>query len=270
MKHQVFCAIALGAIGCVSQLRGVEVIGHRGASFDAPENTVASFRLGWQQQADADELDIYLTKDGEIVVIHDANTKRTAGHDATVASQTFAELRKLDAGSWKDPKFKGEKIPTLAEALATMPPGKKFFIEIKCGPEVLPKLKTVLEASGRKPEQLVLISFSYPILQEAKKQLPQYPAYWIVGYKADKKTKKAPDMASLIAKAKAAKLDGLDLEGKFTIDKATAAKVAASGLKLYVWTIDDPALARQLAAAGVLGITTNRPGWLREQLSTAK
>ena len=85
----------------------VEIIGHRGASYDAPENTLASFKLGYQQKADADELDIYLTKDGKIVVMHDANTARTAGVSNKLATSTFDDLRKLDAGQWGKWKGKG-------------------------------------------------------------------------------------------------------------------------------------------------------------------
>src|SRR5262245_24153707 len=99
----------------------LEIIAHRGASHDAPENTVASFQEAWRQKADSAELDIQLTKDGRIVVLHDSTTKRTTGTDLKVSEQTLAELRKLDAGSWKGEKFKGEKLPTLAEMLATAP-----------------------------------------------------------------------------------------------------------------------------------------------------
>jgi glycerophosphoryl diester phosphodiesterase len=73
----------------------------------------------------------------------------------------------------------------------------------------------------------------------------------------------------LIPQAKAAKLDGLDLDGGFPIDGAFVQKVHGAGLKLYTWTVDDPEVARKEAAAGVEGITTNRPGWLREQLAAA-
>ena len=79
----------------------VELVAHRGASEEAPENTLAAFRLGWQQ-ADACELDIYLTKDGQIAVLHDATTKRTTGVDKPVSQQTMDELKGLDAGRWKD------------------------------------------------------------------------------------------------------------------------------------------------------------------------
>src|SRR5688572_19130995 len=95
----------------------VEFIGHRGASFDAPENTVAAIKLAWEQKADGAEFDVYLTKDGKVAVIHDATTKRTAGADLKVAGSTLTELRALDVGRWKGEKFTGEKIPTLDEML---------------------------------------------------------------------------------------------------------------------------------------------------------
>ena len=250
-----------------THLSAVEIIGHRGASYDAPENTLASFRLGWQQKADADELDIYLTKDGRIIVIHDNNTKRTAARDAAVKSQTLEELRALDAGTWKGVKRQGERLPALAEALQTIPDGKRMFIEIKSGPEVLPELQRVIESSGKQPEQLVLIGFSYGTMQKAKQRFPKLECYWIVG--ADKKSKRFPAVDSLIKQARAAKLDGLDLHYKFPMDSGFVAQVKAAGLKLYVWTCDDPAAAARLAGAGVDGITTNRPGWLREQLQAA-
>ena len=109
-----------------ANLFAVEIIAHRGASYDAPENTLASMRLGWEQKADSNELDVYLSKDGQIVLLHDATTKRTAGKDKPVIEQTVEELRTLDAGSWKGTQWAGEKIPTLAETLQILPEGKRF------------------------------------------------------------------------------------------------------------------------------------------------
>jgi glycerophosphoryl diester phosphodiesterase len=247
-------------------LVAVEIVAHRGASHDAPENTVAAFNLGWQQHADAVELDIHLTKDRQIVVIHDGDTKRTTGSSGAVANLSMAELRNLDAGSWKGPQWKREELPTLGEAIATIPDGKRMFIEIKCDPEVLPVLDGVLRSSGKKPEQLVIIGFGYATMLKAKQRFPGLAVYWIVGYGKDKRTGQYPDLATLIQKAKAAGLDGLDLNEKFPINAEFVAKVKDAGLQLHVWTVDDSPMARRLTAAGVNGITTNRPGWLREQL----
>lgn len=251
-----------------SPLFAVEIIAHRGASYDAPENTLGAFKLGYQQKADADELDIQLTSDGKIVVMHDHNTARTSGITNQIASTSFATLAQTDVGQWG--KWKGktyhEKIPSLDQTLALIPEGKRLFIEIKCGPEILPELENSLKRSGKKPSQTVLIGFGYETMQQAKEKLPDLQAFWLVG--ADK-NKKYPLVDEMIAKAKAARLDGLNLEQGFPMDAAFVSKVHAAGLKLYTWTVDDPAVARRLATVGVDGITTNRPEWLREQLAAS-
>jgi glycerophosphoryl diester phosphodiesterase len=270
MKRSVcLCIIVTQALFGSAMGFAVEIIGHRGASYDAPENTLASFKLGYQQKADADELDIYLTKDGKIIVIHDGNTARTTGVSNKVATQTFDDLRRLDAGQFGKWKGKGfsEKLPSLDEVLALIPEGRRLFIEIKCGPEVLPELGRVVQRAGRKPEQTVLIGFGYDTMKQAKAAFPKLQVLWLVG--AEKKTKKYPPVDELIQQAKAANLDGLDLESGFPIDSGFAQKVHSAGLKLYTWTVDDPEVARKEAVAGVDGITTNRPGWLREQLAAS-
>ena len=245
---------------------GLEIIAHRGASRDAPENTMAAFRLGWEQGADADELDIFLTRDGRIAVLHDATTKRTTDVDLPVAESTLAQLQALDAGSKKGARWAGEKVPALEEVLATLPAGKRLFIEIKCGPEVLPALETALRASGHPAASLVLISFDYATLRQARERFPHAPIYWLASTRADKKTGVPPELDALLARAVAARFDGLNLDHKFPFDAAFAAKVHAAGLKLYAWTVNDAAIARRLAAAGLDGLTTDRPAWLREHL----
>jgi glycerophosphoryl diester phosphodiesterase len=244
----------------------VEIVGHRGASYDAPENTVAAIKLAWEQQADGSEFDIYLTKDGQIAVIHDKDTKRTAGGvNKVVAESTLAELRTLDVGRWKGEKFAGEKIPTLAEMLATVPAGKQAFVEVKCGPEIVPELVRTLTAAGLKAGQTPVISFHAPVIAAVKKARPDVPAYWLVSLGG--KTAKPPAADVLVAKAKAINADGLDLSASDVLDEAFAGKVKAAGLKLHVWTVNDPAVARRMVRIGVDGITTDRPGWLREQLA---
>lgn len=243
----------------------VEFIAHRGESYDAPENTLAAFRLAWDRKVSTIELDVYQTKDGELIVTHDANTKKTTGVEKVIKDCTLEELRTLDAGRWKGERFAGEKLPTLAEALATIPDGSRCFIELKTGPEVVPALTKVLAASGKRPEQLAIISFNAESVAEAKRNLPQHQAYWIVSVKPDKKTGVlAPSVDELIAKAKAIRADGLDLSIPPTRDYI--APVKAAGLKLYVWTINDPVVARKFVELGVDGITTDRAAWMQEQL----
>ncbi len=244
----------------------VEIVGHRGASFDAPENTLASIMLAWEQKADAAEFDVHLSQDGKIVVIHDANTNRIAGVDKPVAEQTLEELRSLDAGKWKGPQFAGEKIPTLDEMLATVPAGKRVFIEVKCGPEVMPELDRVLKRSQLKPEQTAVISFSPDVVAAVKKARPDLQACWVVSLAP--KDQNPPSAEELIAKAREVNADGLDLSATATtLDKTFGTKVKAAGLKLYVWTVNDVELARKMLDAGAESISTDRPGWLREQLA---
>jgi glycerophosphoryl diester phosphodiesterase len=260
-------ALLLLLLGFVAKTSAVDIIAHRGASHDAPENTLAAFKLGWQQQADAVELDIWMTKDGKIIVSHDADTKRATGIAKKIPECTLAELRTLDAGSWKDPKWKSEKLPTLNEVLALIPADKRLVIEIKCGPEVLPELERDLKVSGKPASQLVIISFSHPVCAEAKKLFPKIPVLFLSSFKQDKATGAwSPTPESLIAKAKAAGLDGINLAFKGPLDAAFVKQTHAAGLKFYVWTVNDVEIARKLLAAGADGITTDRPEWLRAQL----
>lgn len=243
----------------------VEIIAHRGASFDAPENTVEALKLAWDQHADASEFDVFQSKDGKIVVIHDKDTKRVAGVEKKVSEQTLAELRMLDVGKWKGPRFTGLRIPTLEEMLAATPSKKRVFVEVKTGPEIVPELDRVLRASKTPPAQTPIISFNADVIAAIKKLRPDLEAYWIVNIKPGK-GKTPPTIESLIAKCKTIQADGLDLSASPVLDKAYAARIKSAGLKLYVWTVNDAMEARRLVDVGVDGITTDRPAWLREKL----
>lgn len=245
----------------------VEIVGHRGASYDAPENTVASVKLAWDQKADAAEFDVYLSKDGKIVVLHDRNLKRTAGIDKNVTDLTADELTKMEVGRWKGDRFAGERLPMLEDVLATVPAGKRVFIEVKCGPEIVPELDRVLKSTQLKPKQTAIISFNADVVAASKTARPDLKAYWIVSI-APKKNQPAPTAAELIAKAKAIHADGLDLSATPAVLTADFAKaVKAAKLELLVWTVNDVELARKMVAIGVEGITTDRPQWLRARLA---
>jgi glycerophosphoryl diester phosphodiesterase len=261
------CLVLLGALVAPST-RAAEIMGHRGASADAPENTLSSFKLGYAQGADADELDIHLTKDGKLIVSHDANTKRTAGVDKKIVESTFDELRKLDVGKWGKWAGKGftEKLPSLDEAMAVVPKDRKLLIEIKTHAEIMPALVESINRSPLSAKQTIFISFQYDVIEAVKRQYPDRLAFWLYDYKKDKKTGEFPKLDDLIAKAKAAKADGLDLNFNFPLDAANVKKIKDAGLQIHVWTVDDPAKARELVKAGVDSITTNRPGALRKEL----
>ena len=243
-----------------------EIVGHRGASHDAPENTLPAVKLGFEQGADAVEVDVFATADGRIVAIHDADTKRVAGVKLDVAKSTLADLRKLDVGSWKGERWAGTVIPTLEEVLEAVPEGRRLMIEVKCRVSALPNLERAIEASGKR-ERVALISFSYPLIAQAKRMMPDVPAYWVYGFSVRERARWGnPTMQGLIRKAETAGLDGLDLDGQGPITKAFVDKLRAKGMELYVWTVNDPNRARELIAMGVKGITTDRPGYLRQQL----
>jgi glycerophosphoryl diester phosphodiesterase len=176
-------------------------------------------------------------------------------------------LRALDAGSWKDPKWAGEKLPTLEESVATMPPGhKRFFLEIKCGPEVVPAMAKILEPMRARADQLVIISFNYESCAAAKKAMPWMKNYLIVGGKTKDK-KQRTDVAPFIKQAKDAGLDGLDLGMDWAWTPEMVKQIRDAGLGVFVWTVDKPADIARFAALGVDGITTNEPVIVREELA---
>lgn len=231
----------------------------------APENTVSAFNLAWENGTDACELDLYLTSDGEIAILHDADTKRTTGVANLVKNSTLATLQALDAGKWKSATYQGEKIPTLAQSLATLPKGKKrFFLEVKCGPEVVPVLARQLATWKPRAEQLCIIAFDREVAKESKKALPWMKVYRLSSEKT--KDKKPVDLAQLIADTREDGLDGLDLGTKWKWDEALVKQVKDAGLELYVWTVNKPAEAKRFMALGVDGITTDDPVMLRSAL----
>jgi len=241
---------------------------HRGESHDAPENTMAAVELAWKRGVEAVEIDVHLSADGKLIVIHDADTARVAGEKLVVKSQPAEALRKLDAGKWKGEAFAGQKLPLLDEVLPTIPAGKRLFIEVKIGPEAIPPLVEALKLAGKTPDQTTIISFNIETIRAARQTLPNIKAYWLASQKQDKQTGTwAPTVDQLITQAKSAGATGLSVSAaKAPVDAAFVKAVHDAGLECYVWTIDDPALARKLAAAGVDNITSNRAAWLREQL----
>ncbi len=247
----------------------VELIAHRGYSAIAPENTLASFREAWKTDAEAIELDIHLTGDKKIIVSHDSNTRRTSGKDYDIKSTSSKILRTLDVGSFKGEQFKGEKLPLLEEVLKEAPKDKKIFVEIKASDnKMLPYLKRILNKSDKK-SQVVIICFNQDILGKAKEMMPAFPAYWLHSSSRDTITNtqiKYDMMPIQIALDK--KLDGLDsyFEG---VTPEFVKAVHDAGLKLYIWTCDDPQKAVKAATDGVDGITTNNPVLLRDALNKA-
>lgn len=244
----------------------MEIIAHRGASYEAPENTLSAIRLAWKQKADAVEIDVHCSRDGKLVAIHDPTLRKLARCPGNVCDKTLAELQDLDVGSWKHKRWRAERMPSIDEVLRTVPAGKRLFVEMKCGVEGLLDLGGALRRTRTAAKSVALIGFSLATMMEAKRLLPKLEISWIVERKRDWRTGRwTPAAEFLIERTRQAGLDGLDM-GARGLHTKFVKEVKAAGLKCYAWTVDAPAIARRLDAAGIDGITTNRPGWLRAQL----
>ncbi len=271
------CSIVLPFALCVCALwspfqqRGyaVEIIAHRGSSFIAPENTLASVELAWREQTDAVEIDVWLTADGRIAVSHDEKLKRITGQPGKVSEMRLEELQKLDVGVWKGSAWAGQRMPSLESVLATIPEGKRLFVEIKCGPEIVDEFVRVVNASGKQLAQVVVIAFDLTVAKTVKQRMPDLKVYWLRGTcpRKDKNTGQWIDQPhEVLETCRQAKLDGLDLQYQSQLTREYIDQIHDLGLKLYVWTVNSPEDAQQLSELGVDGITTDRPGWMREQL----
>ena len=242
-----------------------QIIAHRGASWDAPENTIAGFRLAWAQHADAVECDIRLSRDGRILVMHDPTSLRTTGVEYALAECSSGELGNLDAGRWKSPAYAGERVPFLEEVLETVPSGKKLFIEVKCGAEILPVLEKVLPDDS--PSFCTLMGFDGGTVAILKKRFPEHRVLWLCEF-----PRRAPitgavnNTEALIEQAKALRVDGINVRNRGMTDDCVRL-VREAGLGLYVWTVNNVREAVRFLSWDVDGITTDRPGWIREHLS---
>jgi glycerophosphoryl diester phosphodiesterase len=237
------------------------IVAHRGASRDAPENTIPAFQLAWEQGADAIEGDFHLSKDGEIVCFHDADTKRVAGTQLVVRQSTLAELKQLDVGATHGVAFNGTRIPTIAEVFATIPQGKKIFIEVKCGAEIIPTLLNEIDQSGLTQEQIVVISFNKQVIQQLKIKAPQYKASWLCSFNKQETGEITPSLATVLKTLKQIQADGLS--SNTAVPASVIEAVSQQGYEWHVWTINDLNTARRMQALGVLSITTDVPGTMR-------
>lgn len=236
------------------------IIAHRGASKEAPENTLAAFDLAWQQGADGIEGDFRLSSDGVIVCMHDATTARVSAQRLSVAKTPFAALRKVDVGSWKGAKWSEERIPSLQEVLSAVPEGKKIFIEIKCGTEIVEPLEKAIEQSALRPEQIVVIAFDEAVVARVKQLIPAVEANWITDF-----SRGLSDEA-ILAILKTINADGLSCEADRRVDEEFVGSLRREGMGLHIWTVDNPDDASYFSALGVDSITTNGPGRMRELL----
>ena len=235
------------------------VLGHRGASADAPENTLAAFRLAVEQGADGVELDVWRCGTGELVVIHDEDALRTTGERLAVPGASLGALQALDAGAWRGARFAGERIPRLEEALEAIPDA---FVNVELKSrgrdvETARAAARVLREAGA-VDRVVVSSFDWRLVAALRAFAPEIPAGLLfepsrawrlrvaVGARALRPAALHPDRAL-----------------------ATEARVrawTARGLQVNVWTVDDPDELRRLAAWGVSSVITNVPGRAVEAL----
>lgn len=247
-------------------LSAVEFIAHRGASDEAPENTLAAFNLAWQQEPDAIEGDFYCSKDGKIVCFHDLNLKRITGVNQQVTDCTFEYLQTLDVGSWKGEKWKGCKIPLIQEVLATIPKGKKIVIEIKGSKDLVYKLAEILSNSNLQPSKVTIITSKPELILLAKKILSKdIKCLLIIGLE-EKNNTLIPNSNTLIKSAKECNADGISCNAPDLLNPDYIQNVKNSGLSFHVWTIDDVDQAKKLIRMGVNSITSNIAGKLKKEL----
>ena len=233
------------------------IVAHRGASKDAPENTLEAFRLAWLQNADAIEGDFRLTKDDQIVCMHDENTLRTCGEKLIVSESSYSELCRLDA-SFQFDNIPSQSVPLLSDVFKTVPDNKAVYIEVKCGPEIVPALITAIINSNLRKEQISIIAFDTSVIKALKSVAPHIKANLLYDVALP------VDSSELLDRLKNTKADGLgsnNMNSKELIDVITQA-----GFEYHSWTVDDYKTAKKLLEWGVNSITTNRPGYLRQQL----
>jgi glycerophosphoryl diester phosphodiesterase len=226
------------------------IIAHRGISFDLPENSLSAFNASWAVGVDGIEGDFHLTRDGSIVCIHDDNTSKVCNKNLVICNSTLQELKELNL-QCEGKNHLNIKIPTLTEVLKTVPSGKKIFIEIKCGVEILSPLVKELSRSKINSNQVVIISFDRQVVKELKEMAPEYKALLLYSYEEGR------EVSSLINEMFDIKADGIGTDNE--LSKEFVEKVIISGLEYHSWTIDNADTANQLISWGSNSITTNEP-----------
>ncbi len=233
------------------------LFGHRGCPKSAPENTLASFNKILKNKIPGVELDVHLCKSGEIVVIHDLNLKRTTGKDALVAETTLDDLKKLDAGSWFDNSFSGERIPTLDEVFELLGTKVYYDIEIKHRNRQYGELENKLVkkiAEWNMQKQVIISSFNPIAILGVRKANPQLNTAVIYT-----KWKELPWYL---------RTGGGKYICKPNILKPTRHQITPFSMFLtkkieeytvVTWTEDDPEKAVKYFNMGVDGIVTNVP-----------
>jgi glycerophosphoryl diester phosphodiesterase len=238
-------------------------VGHRGASHDAPENTLAAFELAAQVGADGIELDVTLSADHHVVVIHDDAVDATTDGSGLVRAMTLAELKGLDAGTHFDSRFAGERIPTLAEVFEAV--GERLLVNVELKgltreADGLEAAVAGLVARHGMASRVVISSFNPLRLRRMRRVAPQLP----VGFLHDGR------MPPHLRLAAAALMTGFrpdaDHSQENGVTSAYVAHCRRRGQRVNVWVVNEAARMRELVRAGVDMIITDRPDVLRAVL----
>jgi glycerophosphoryl diester phosphodiesterase len=240
-----------------------KLIAHRGASHEAPENTMAAFRLAWEQGADGIEADFLLSKDGQVVCIHDKDTKKTGSKNLVVSKSTLKELRAIEYGSWKHSKFKGEPIPILSDVLDVLPQDKWFFLEIKDTEKIVAPIAEILRAKQANKDRVVIISFNGEVIKKCRDILPEYRTCLLHSLK-DFQDKGQAD--KYLTQLKASQSQGLAYKEDPAIPADWLTKAVGDDGILATWTVNSPEPAMRSIGRGVDFIITDRPAALHAEL----
>jgi glycerophosphoryl diester phosphodiesterase len=240
------------------------VLGHRGASEVAPENTLAAFRLAMSQGADGVELDAWCCATGEVVVIHDDTAERTCGAPLSVPESPLAALRALDAGAWRGEAFRGERIPLLEEALAALP-GAVVNVELKARPgrpdrALAAAVARVVERAGAGGRVLVS-SFDFRLVQAFRREAPGVATGLLFEDRWHWRLRVPLAAAALRPSALHPELR--------LCTPSRLARWAAAGTAVAAWTVDQPAEVERLARGGAAALISNRPALAREAVRRA-
>ncbi len=233
------------------------IIAHRGFSDIAPENTLIAYQKAIEVGAPWAECDIFLSQDGVPFLFHDKELKRTSDGKGEVEKQTLEQLKALDAGSWKDKKYAGEKIPTLREYLELLKGKMRPVIEIKSKkPEILPKIIIDLKRTGYQPEEVTIFSFHYEQVRDIIKN-PNWEKLHVTWLLDEIPANETAQMM-IIDKAKEANLSALGASHK-KARKDFVMRAQKAGFPIYIWTVNDEPTMVKLIEMGVDGIITDRP-----------
>lgn len=234
------------------------VIAHRGASKEAPENTLAAFMLGVMQGCNMIELDVHLTKDKRVVVIHDHTLERTTNGVGEIANLNYEDIKSHNCGGWFSKQYDGEYVPLLEEVLTKVPASVQFNVEIKAAktPDMVSCLIDVLNRTNR-IKSTVVSSFHYGCLTEIKKQLPEMRIGLLYHHEiADFKKFEVESGVEVFS-----------LHPHYPLVTQSYMKIAnAAGKVIYPWTVDEEADLKRLIDLGVAAIITNKPSLLKEIL----